>query len=78
MIKLNIGSHCYSEARQKLERTQLLFRTEIFSGEDIAEDIEGNRIGNLVELDQYIENHILMKERLIKDYSQYFDTIQIT
>jgi len=57
MIKLNIGSHCYSEARQKLERTQLLFRTEVFSGEDIAEDIEGNRIGNLVELDQYIENH---------------------
>ena len=57
MIKLNIGSHCYSEARQKLERTQLLFQTQVFSGEDVAEDTEGNRISNLAELDQYIENH---------------------
>ena len=40
-----------------MERTQLLFQTKVFSGEDIAEDIEGNRIRNLVELDQYIENH---------------------
>ena len=57
MIKLNMGSHCYSEARQKLERTHLLFSTYIFSGEDIAEDMSGNIITNLVELDQYIENH---------------------
>jgi len=40
-----------------LERTQLLFQTQVFSGEDVAEDTEGNRISNLVELEQYIENH---------------------
>ena len=57
MIKLNIGSRCYDEARQKLVQTQLLFSTYIFSGEDIAEDMSGNIITNLVELDQYIENH---------------------
>ena len=57
MIKLNIGSRCYDEARQKLEQTQLLFSSYIFSGEDIAEDMSGNIITNLVELDQYIENH---------------------
>jgi len=32
----------------------------------------------IVDKDPKLKNHILMKERLIKDYSQYFDTIQIT
>jgi len=57
MIILNIGSRSYHEARQKIERTSLVFSTEVWSGEDVAKDRDGEIIRNIRDLDQYIENH---------------------
>ena len=32
----------------------------------------------IVDNDSKLENHLIMKQRLLNDYSQYFDTINIT
>ena len=32
----------------------------------------------IVNRDPKLENHLLMKQRLLNNYSQYFDTINIT
>jgi len=57
MLKLNISSHSYHEARQKLERTQIVFRTEVWLNDAVAKDRDGVIIQNIRDLDQYIENH---------------------
>ena len=64
MLKLNISSHSYHEARQKLERTQIVFRTEVWQDDAVAKDRDavakdrdGVIIQNIRDLDQYIENH---------------------
>ena len=57
MLKLNIGSHSYHEARQKLERTQIVFRTEVWQDDAVAKDRDGVIIQNIRDLDQYVENH---------------------
>ena len=57
MLKLNISSHSYHEARQKLERTQIVFRNEVWLNDAVAKDRDGVIIQNIRDLDQYIENH---------------------
>jgi len=57
MLKLNISSQSYHEARQKLERTQIVFSTEVWQNDAIAEDRDGVIIQTILDLDQYIENH---------------------
>jgi len=57
MLKLNISSHSYHEARQKLERTQIVFRTEVWQDDAVAKDRDGVIIQNIRDLDQYVENH---------------------
>jgi len=57
MLKLNISSHSYHEARQKLERTQIVFRNEVWQDDAVAKDRDGVIIQNIRDLDQYIENH---------------------
>jgi len=57
MLKLNISSHSYHEARQKLERTQIVFRTEVWQDDAVAKDRDAVIIQNIRDLDQYVENH---------------------
>lgn len=56
MITLNLNSHNYNEAREKIEKTSLLYNQKAYPDMFLGMTRDGKKLKNLSDLDEHIEN----------------------